>query len=134
MIVSYTHEIPMGHRLQHHEGKCRFLHGHNYLVEVVVGGVVSEKTGMVIDFSELKRVVRMVFEQFDHAFVLQEGDNILREVDQSDQKIIYLPFPPTAENLALYWAKGIRYALGYSALDSGVNVVVNETRDCRVSM
>ncbi len=51
-------------------GKCNNPrgHGHNYVVEVVVGGAVNPETGMVIDLAALDRVVgSRVLERFDHA-------------------------------------------------------------------
>jgi len=50
-------------------GKCNnpHGHGHNYTIEVVVGGAVNAETGMVIDLVELDRVVNeQVTERFDH--------------------------------------------------------------------
>lgn len=51
-------------------GKCNnpHGHGHNYVVEVLVGGDVAQDTGMVVDMAALDRVVReLVVERFDHA-------------------------------------------------------------------
>jgi len=51
-------------------GKCNNLHGHghNYVVEVLVGGAVDPETGMVVDMVALDRAVRArVMERFDHA-------------------------------------------------------------------
>ena len=51
-------------------GKCNnpFGHGHNYVVEVVVGGEVDQATGMVMNLVDLDRVVQQaVLERFDHA-------------------------------------------------------------------
>jgi len=50
-------------------GKCnnRFGHGHNYTVEVLIGGPVDEQTGMVINLADLDGVVqRKVLDRFDH--------------------------------------------------------------------
>lgn len=50
-------------------GKCNnaFGHGHNYTVEVLVGGPVDPETGMVINLAELDEIVqRKVIERFDH--------------------------------------------------------------------
>jgi 6-pyruvoyltetrahydropterin/6-carboxytetrahydropterin synthase len=50
-------------------GKCnnRFGHGHNYSVEVLIGGPVDEQTGMVINLADLDEVVqRKVLDRFDH--------------------------------------------------------------------
>jgi 6-pyruvoyltetrahydropterin/6-carboxytetrahydropterin synthase len=50
-------------------GKCNnpHGHGHNYRIEVTVGGVVDPATGMVINMATLDAVVRTeVLERFDH--------------------------------------------------------------------
>ncbi len=50
-------------------GKCNnpHGHGHNYVVEVLVGGAVNPETGMVVDMAELDECVRSkVMERFDH--------------------------------------------------------------------
>lgn len=41
-------------------------HGHNYLLEVTVGGDVDEETGMVVNLYDLKQVLKAVLEEFDH--------------------------------------------------------------------
>ena len=51
-------------------GKCNnpYGHGHNYVVEVLIGGEVSRETGMVINLAELDSMVQTtVLERFDHA-------------------------------------------------------------------
>lgn len=50
-------------------GKCnnQFGHGHNYAVEVLIGGPVDPETGMVINLVDLDEVVqRKVLDRFDH--------------------------------------------------------------------
>jgi 6-pyruvoyltetrahydropterin/6-carboxytetrahydropterin synthase len=50
-------------------GKCNnpHGHGHNYVVEVLVGGSVDAETGMVINMAALDEVVRAkVLDRFDH--------------------------------------------------------------------
>lgn len=51
-------------------GKCNnpHGHGHNYVVDVLMGGEVNPQTGMVVDLADLDRVVReRVLSRFDHA-------------------------------------------------------------------
>ena len=51
-------------------GKCNneHGHGHNYVVEVLVGGAVAAETGMVVDLPALDKTVReRVLDRFDHA-------------------------------------------------------------------
>jgi 6-pyruvoyltetrahydropterin/6-carboxytetrahydropterin synthase len=50
-------------------GKCNnpHGHGHNYVMEVLVGGAVDAETGMVLNMAALDAVVRSrVYERFDH--------------------------------------------------------------------
>jgi len=48
-----------GHRLYGHEGRCAFLHGHNYRVDIEVeaegGGTAVDDVGRVVDFSLIKK-------------------------------------------------------------------------------
>jgi len=83
---SRGYEISASHRL-HTEalseaenlatfGKCNnpFGHGHNYRIEVTVGGSVDPATGMVIDMMQLDRIVRQeVLERFDHMNLNQDS-------------------------------------------------------------
>jgi len=63
--VVYTTSFSAGHRLEDHPGKCRRMHGHNYLVRVWVEGGLDEKN-MVIDYYELKSIVDGVVDELDH--------------------------------------------------------------------
>lgn len=102
MIISYTHELPMGHRLQYHDGKCRYLHGHNYVVTVFLEGSIAPGTGFVIDYSVLKAATKAVLDQYDHAFALQDNDPAAAQIGNFAMlKLMHTP--PTAENLALLW-------------------------------
>jgi 6-pyruvoyltetrahydropterin/6-carboxytetrahydropterin synthase len=106
--ISFGYEVCFGHRLMNHKGKCRFPHGHSYFFEVEPRGPVDPDTGMIMDFSVLKDIVRRFFEPFDHAFVLFELDpfvGTLREESMDvptpvPTKVVVLNTHPTAENLA----------------------------------
>lgn len=56
------------HRVEDHPGECRELHGHNYVVELCVSGELNEMN-MVMDFADLKRVLRDVLKRLDHKFL-----------------------------------------------------------------
>lgn len=69
-------------------GRLTVPHGHNYMLDVTVHGEIDERTGMVIDLSELKRIVgETVVERFDHADL--NADPLFRDR------------VPTTENIAL---------------------------------
>ena len=69
-------------------GRLTTPHGHNYLLDVTVHGDIDPRTGMVIDLSELKRVVgETVVDRFEHADL--NADPLFRDR------------VPTTENIAL---------------------------------
>ena len=69
-------------------GSLTTPHGHNYMLDVTVRGPIDERTGMVMDLTELKRVVtETVVERFDHADL--NADPLFRER------------VPTTENIAV---------------------------------
>jgi 6-pyruvoyltetrahydropterin/6-carboxytetrahydropterin synthase len=98
-----------GHRLLGHEGRCAFLHGHNYRVEVeveaIAGGTEVDDVGRVVDFSLIKRrLLGWLDEHWDHTFILWKEDaTALAAVQLADPtKYFLLPWNPTAENMARY--------------------------------
>lgn len=112
MLITKQIALDMGHRVPNHKSKCRNLHGHRYVIEVGVDDEViidsgASDEGMVIDFGDLKRImVEEIEEVFDHGFVMFSWDDLKKEFllfKQKDLKIIFVPFIPTAENLAQYW-------------------------------
>jgi len=55
-------------------GHLTVVHGHNYVLEVIVRGPVDARTGMVMDLAELKRLVGdSVIARFDHADLNQDA-------------------------------------------------------------
>ena len=63
----------MAHMLDGHDGKCKNLHGHTYILQVEVSGNLHEqgaKKGMVMDFADLKDIVKAhILDKMDHAFI-----------------------------------------------------------------
>jgi 6-pyruvoyltetrahydropterin/6-carboxytetrahydropterin synthase len=75
-------------------GKCANLHGHNYVVEVVVAGEIDPTTGYVLDLKLLSDVIaRQVIRDVDHR-------NLNTDVWWLKGRI------PTTENLAeAFWER-----------------------------
>lgn len=105
----------MAHALHNYDGLCRNIHGHTYrLCVTLLGKPISDpnnvKLGMVMDFGELKRIVKEpLVEKFDHALVLNTSHNLAQRLEgiQDYNKIIELPFQPTCENLIIHFAQEI---------------------------
>jgi 6-pyruvoyltetrahydropterin/6-carboxytetrahydropterin synthase len=98
------------HVLPHHPGKCSRLHGHSYVLHVTVNRPVDPATGLAIDFSDLKAVVRRdVVDLLDHRYVNDLMEN------------------PTAEIMAVWIWK--RLAATLPGLEE---IELHETRNCSV--
>ena len=67
--VTVEQTFAAGHALRHYKGKCENVHGHNYRVQVTVEGEKLNRIGLLVDFVELKRVVRHTCERLDHQFI-----------------------------------------------------------------
>ena len=60
-------EFAAAHFLSSYHGKCEKLHGHNYRVRLWVRGAELDETGMVADFSLLKKVLKDAVSPLDHS-------------------------------------------------------------------
>ena len=104
-------ETDTGHRVPNHKSKCRNIHGHRYRWEVELEGTTvtakgTSDEGMLMDFSDVKSILmEYIHDVVDHAFLVYEGDKEVIDALSmiENQKIVQLPFIPTAENLAK-WA------------------------------
>ena len=69
-------------------GKCANLHGHNYVLEVIVAGEVEPDTGYVMDLGELKRLLqRAILDKCDHRNLNDEVD-FLRGINPSTENLV----------------------------------------------
>jgi len=70
MLISKIFKFDSAHKLENYNGKCENLHGHTYKLIVSCSGEVDKKTGMVIDFNELKKIiVEKIISKIDHAYL-----------------------------------------------------------------
>jgi 6-pyruvoyltetrahydropterin/6-carboxytetrahydropterin synthase len=98
-----TQEIDFcyGHRLLNYSGKCRHLHGHNGRAVIVLEGPSLDDRGMLIDFSDIKRVLRTwIDEELDHRMILHERDPVLPILREMNEPLHVIAENPTAENIA----------------------------------
>lgn len=88
----YLPNVPIGH-------KCARLHGHTYRIKIGVAGRVDPHTGFVIDFGDLKVIVKTLIDQLDHTLL---NDTIAN---------------PTCENLAEYFWESLFNSLPLSFIE-----------------
>lgn len=94
-------EFCYGHRLLNHDGKCRFLHGHNARVEVEMAAERLDGQGMVADFHDIKKALQGWIDQaIDHKMLLHESDPAAKLLESSQEPIVRLKTNPTAEAIA----------------------------------
>ncbi len=112
MTVAKRFRWEAAHRLPWHEGDCRFVHGHSYRMMVEVEGEPTEDTpggsSMLIDFKHVKRMVKPLVEEMDHATMVADYDTELKEALATiNSKTYVLDVDSTAENLAAHFADHI---------------------------
>ena len=88
MELRKTFQFEAAHLLPHlpTDHKCRRLHGHSFQVEVAVVGTCDPRLGWVMDYADIGRAFKPLWQQLDH--------NYLNEVPGLEN--------PTSENIALW--------------------------------
>jgi 6-pyruvoyltetrahydropterin/6-carboxytetrahydropterin synthase len=109
-----------GHALYGYDGKCKNVHGHSYKLSVtVIGAPILDtnnvKYGMVIDFTDLKKIVREeIVDNFDHATVFNKNTphiELAKELISRDHHVILVDYQPTSENMVIDFAQKIKNRL-----------------------
>jgi len=99
--ISCEIDFCYGHRLLGYRGKCEHLHGHNGRLMVAIEAAELDEQGMVIDFSEIKRVVsEWVDARLDHRMLLNRDDPIVPVLKEIGEPLCLMDTNPTAENIA----------------------------------
>ncbi|CEN38820.1 6-carboxytetrahydropterin synthase QueD [Capnocytophaga cynodegmi] len=115
--ITKKFEFEAGHALYGYDGKCKNLHGHSYKLHVtVVGKPINDpnnvKYGMVIDFGDLKRIVKQeIIDEFDHAMIFNANSphlELANELKAKGHHIILVDYQPTSENLVADFANRIK--------------------------
>jgi 6-pyruvoyltetrahydropterin/6-carboxytetrahydropterin synthase len=120
-VIRITKEFKfeMAHALKNYDGLCRNIHGHSYELKVTIAGtpVTDEnnpKNGMVMDFGDLKKIVReTIVDVFDHALVLNNKypEGFSAELKNAFEKVIFLDYQPTSELMIVDFAARIKSRL-----------------------
>ncbi len=109
-----------GHALYGYDGMCRNVHGHSYKLSVTVIGmpitvVTNVKYGMVIDFSDLKKIVKEeIVNVFDHATVFNKNTphvELAKELEDRGHNVLLVDYQPTSEMMVIDFSKKIKKRL-----------------------
>ncbi|OFW55738.1 MAG: 6-carboxytetrahydropterin synthase QueD [Candidatus Solincola sediminis] len=86
--IRATAGFDAAHYLLNYEGACARMHGHTWTVEAAVTGSELDESELLMDFHDLRKLLREVIESFDH--------NCLNDLDAFSE------LSPTSENIAAY--------------------------------
>lgn len=90
-----------GHRLMNYEGACRHLHGHNGKVEVELQAEQLDPRGMVVDFSDIRIVIKdWIDRTLDHSMLLRKDDPLVSLLKTQGERFYVMDDNPTAESIA----------------------------------
>ena len=87
--VTVEDSFAAGHYLREYKGKCENPHGHNYKVRVTLAGKELDRAGLLLDFKDLKEVMKHVIDRLDH--------QMLNDIEP------FITVNPSAENLSQYF-------------------------------
>lgn len=102
-----TAAFDSAHFLAGYQGKCANIHGHHWVIEAEISGEQLQesgtKRGMLVDFGDLKKVVRALADDYDHALIYEAGslrEATLAALREEGFRLIEVAFRPTAEHFA----------------------------------
>jgi 6-pyruvoyltetrahydropterin/6-carboxytetrahydropterin synthase len=87
--VTVEDTFAAGHYLRNYKGKCENPHGHNYKIRVTLAGAELDKAGLLLDFKDLKDVMKHAIDRLDH--------QMINDIEP------FTVLNPSAENLAKYF-------------------------------
>jgi len=121
--VQKSFNFPYGHRLSKHKGLCKNIHGHNAKLDIKITSDELNENDMVIDFSDLKKIIGNQVNAFDHGFFVNSSDEKTRKAIseiQETNKIFHLKdCDPTSEVLTKWIYEMIDFMfkeMGYNKL------------------
>ena len=114
--ITKEFKFETAHSLPGYDGLCKNIHGHSYGLLVTVAGYPLKeqdhpKLGMVMDFGDLKKIVRKeIVEPFDHALVLRSdvSETLVAELKKNYEKIILLDYQPTSEMMLIDFSERLK--------------------------
>ncbi|KAB2881442.1 6-carboxytetrahydropterin synthase [bacterium] len=127
MKIAKEFHWEMAHRLPYHRSGCQNIHGHSYRMFVEIEGTPGPN-GMLMDYGDMKSLVKPIVDELDHAFLCSNDDEMMKPfLKTSGLKAVYVDFFTTAENLSFYFAKKIKEKLVPYKNIIAVKVRIQET-------
>ena len=114
--VKVLSEFASAHYLRGYKGKCENMHGHNYKLEVAVQAKKLNNIGLVLDFGDIKRELKVITEELDHKVL--------------DELSFFRKINPSAENIAKHIYNRLKPKLNKGGVKLSEVVVWETDRSC----
>ncbi len=105
--ITREFSFEMAHALEGYDGACSQIHGHSYRLRVTLRGRPGSsgpKSGMLMDFGELKALVeRVILARFDHTLLLRDAATV-QALGKKFERVEAVDYQPTCENLIARFA------------------------------
>ena len=108
-ILKNEIQFDTAHYLSGYEGKCSNIHGHRYRLVVELSSdnlqASGQCRGMVADFSDVKKAMRAIAEQYDHKLLIEDNEDgraVAEALSNVPNQfaIVMVPYRPTAEEMS----------------------------------
>lgn len=100
-LVTKRIDFCYGHRLLDYDGMCRHPHGHNAVVEVDVRTDELDSRNMVVDFADIKQIVKgWIDRELDHKMILRHDDPLVEALEALGEPIFKIDTNPTVERIS----------------------------------
>ena len=100
-LVTKRIDFCYGHRLLDYDGICKHPHGHNAVAEIEVRTETLDRRNMVVDFSDIKRLVKAwIDRELDHRMILRHDDPLVAVLQAMGEPVYLLDSNPTVERIA----------------------------------
>ena len=109
--VSVEETFSAGHALRGYKGKCENPHGHNYRVRVDVAGEQLDSIGLLMDFSQLKKILRDLIGGVDHKFLNDQppfdainpsAENMAKFLTETSRQMRQMPNAPRITSITVW--------------------------------
>ena len=125
--ISKSFRWEMGHRLPFHTEGCQNIHGHSYEMIIELEGE-KNNLGMLLDYNDLKAAVKPVLDKWDHAFLVDEKDELLKSfLKENNLKHVLFKNYTTAEHIAHYFCAVLKNILTTHKNLKRIKVTIKET-------
>jgi 6-pyruvoyltetrahydropterin/6-carboxytetrahydropterin synthase len=116
--ITKKFNFEMAHALYGYDGACKNVHGHSYHLAVTIKGQpindsTNPKHGMIMDFTDLKAIVKPIVDELDHATILNANSphKAMAQENLLFQKLVLVEYQPTCENMLIDIAQRIKKQL-----------------------